>query len=457
MKNTYWLFFLFVGFISIQPIIDMLTTYMVLNVESPLSIGVIIRFMYMVFVGIILLVFFKKSKWARYSILYLIVFALFLGVNIYFNSQWKDPYYLAQEVKFFNKVVYMNVTLLGAIVVFTMYRQSVNVSKALNKNLLTASLIISIVFIGTMLTGTALESYQYNKTGFKGWFYAANELGAIVALLLPLTLLFGLKKTQSLKQFYFWIPFILLAVSSIMIGTKVGLGAVILSLGVAFVVLVLKLFATKQRAVKSNLVISIILLVVVGATTPISPAFTNTYAHIDLLENKKKEQQPEQPEEDDATDTKKKKRQKLDNSDIENLILSSREDFLAHHKEQYAEAPIARKLVGMGYAGNYTEEQQPKMIEMDFYDLFFSLGIIGFILWILPLLIIALYVIKRFIREPSQLWNESFMMYSTSVVLALGIAFVAGHVFTAPAVTIYFAVTAAYLACIHFYKSNALD
>ncbi len=54
MKNTYWLFFLFVGFISIQPIIDMLTTYMVLNMDSGLSIGVVIRFLYMIFAGVLL-------------------------------------------------------------------------------------------------------------------------------------------------------------------------------------------------------------------------------------------------------------------------------------------------------------------------------------------------------------------------------------------------------------------
>ena len=133
MKNTYWLFFLFVGFISIQPIIDMLTTYMVLNMDSGLSIGVVIRFLYMIFAGVLLLVFAKQSKWARYSIIYLIVFALFLGLNIYLNHQWKDPYYIGQEIKFFNKVVYMNVTLLGMIVMFSHYRSSVDVKRILSK------------------------------------------------------------------------------------------------------------------------------------------------------------------------------------------------------------------------------------------------------------------------------------------------------------------------------------
>ena len=75
---------------------------------------------------------------------------------------------------------------------------------------------------------------------------------------------------------------------------------------------------------------------------------------------------------------------------------------------------------------------------------FSLLGIIGFLLWVLPLLIVGLTVLVRLFKDPSQLLDESFMMYSTAIVLALGIAFVAGHVFTAPAVTIYFAAAAAF-------------
>src|SRR6478735_7420921 len=430
MKNTYWLFFLFVGFISIQPIIDMLTTYMVLNMDSGLSIGVVIRFLYMIFAGVLLLVFAKQSKWARYSIIYLIAFALFLGLNIYLNHQWKDPYYIGQEIKFFNKVVYMNVTLLGMIVMFSHYRSSVDVKRILSKNLLTASLIISIVFIGTMLTGTALESYQYNKIGFKGWFYAANELGATIAILLPLTLLLALDKVRSFSKAYYWIPFVLFA----------------------------KLFTNKRSLIKANLVISILLLIVTGATTPISPAYKNTYTHIDMLEAKKEKTEKEKPEKKEKEKPAKKKKQKesnLDDKDIQNLILSSREQFLAHHKEEYAKAPIARKMIGMGFSGDYTKQLPPKMIEMDFYDLFFSLGIIGFLLWVLPLLVVGLTVLVRLFKDPSQLLDESFMMYSTAIVLALGIAFVAGHVFTAPAVTIYFAAAAAYLFVIHFKQKQA--
>ena len=115
-------------------------------------------------------------------------------------------------------------------------------------------------------------------------------------------------------------------------------------------------------------------------------------------------------------------------------------------------------MIGMGFSGDYTKQLPPKMIEMDFYDLFFSFRYhgIGFLLWVLPLLIVGLTVLVRLFKDPSQLLDESFMMYSTAIVLALGIAFVAGHVFTAPAVTIYFAAAAAYLFVIHFKQRQSI-
>ena len=49
---------------------------------------------------------------------------------------------------------------------------------------------------------------------------------------------------------------------------------------------------------------------------------------------------------------------------------------------------MKQKLFGMGYASNYSD--QPKTIEIDYLDLFFSTGILGSILYFLPLLYFAI-------------------------------------------------------------------
>ncbi len=132
-----------------------------------------------------------------------------------------------------------------------------------------------------------------------------------------------------------------------MLGTKVGLGAVILSLVVATVVLFAKLFTNKRSLIKANLVISILLLIVTGATTPISPAYKNTYTRIDMLEAKKEKTKSKKSrkkkEKEKPAKKKKQKESNLDDKDIQNLILSSREQFLAHHKEEYAKSTYCTK------------------------------------------------------------------------------------------------------------------
>ena len=61
----------------------------------------------------------------------------------------------------------------------------------------------------------------------------------------------------------------------------------------------------------------------------------------------------------------------------------------------------------MGYAGNYSD--QPKMIEMDFYDLFYSLGIIGFIIYIFPFLFIFVIVGVFSLKNIKQLFEPVYL------------------------------------------------
>ncbi|MFK4998715.1 O-antigen ligase family protein [Bacillus sp. N9] len=75
-------------------------------------------------------------------------------------------------------------------------------------------------------------------------------------------------------------------------------------------------------------------------------------------------------------------------------MLSSRDISLDMHKEYYANAPSTQKLFGMGYSGNYTKK--PRMIEMDYFDIFFSTGIIGTILFFIPYLYFGLRITITF-------------------------------------------------------------
>src|SRR5699024_7025515 len=99
-----------------------------------------------------------------------------------------------------------------------------------------------------------------------------------------------------------------------------------------------------------------------------------------------------------------------------------------------------RQLVGLGYGGNY--EVAPKLIEMDFFDLLFSYGYIGFFILIIPFI--------RVIYQSFSVENGiiKFTLQLT-IFLILGISFLAGHVLFAPSVMTYFSLL--------LIKANQLD
>lgn len=454
MKNekTFWL--LALAFIIWQPVIDVLTSASLLLLNISLTVGVIVRVLFMAALVLMLLWKARQSSLARKYVLYLIALAAVIMINIALNFNIKDPYYIASELKFFNKVVYFPIMFVGFSMLYLYFkREHMPFKDKTTAYFLYASLIISAVFIVSFVTGTSLSNYSHTKIGFTGWFYAGNEIGAIMAIILPITALYAIERTERVKQWRYWIPFVLLAISMQFLGTKVGYGGILVVLLSAFFTMLI-LFFTKERTekIRSNMLISLVLIAVLAVTTPITPVFHNMFAHLSLLNielsfgEKKKEIDPDTGEE--IEDEEEEEENDITNEQLQNLVFSSREKYLQEMKDQFAEAPMTQKLFGMGFAGNYEEPEPgktPRMIEMDFADLFFSLGIVGFFTMIsLPLYYVVRFLI-HFVRHLKETFTPVNVMYGVAFILGLGISATAGHVLTAPAVSIYVAAVMALL------------
>ncbi len=88
--------------------------------------------------------------------------------------------------------------------------------------------------IVAMQTGTDFPSYPHSKIGSRGWFFAGNDLSSLFRHYVPQSLSYIRFIKQLLSQkIYYWIPTILAMYASIMVGTKVGYGAIVITLGVA--------------------------------------------------------------------------------------------------------------------------------------------------------------------------------------------------------------------------------
>ena len=460
-------------FIILQPVLDLLTSLSIVLLKSNATVGILVRFLIMAVGGIYILIQ-AREKENRKFLIYLILLAVVLGIGFINNKLVKNPIVLGEEVKFVAKALYIYIMLGSYILALKSLKKKVNISDKVRNSIVYSTLIINAIMVISISTSTDFGSYQWMKVGSRGWFYAGNELGSILAIIFPIVVLYSIQKTKSMKHVLYWIPSLLMIYSLIQVGTKVGMGSIGATLAAAIGIIVLQLLFDRRNPNKRSLVlnglIAIVLLAGVVGTFKMTPLAQNMGIHNNYLSEqnvaqqgqkekeikekiKKEEKQHkvEKPEEKAKVEAEVKKElekeQKKENQ--ENLIFSGRQVYEERHKQFFKEAPTSQKLFGMGYAGNFKYNEQkepdPKLIEMDFHDWFYDFGIIGFALMMIPFIYYGVRILLAFVTRFKEIFNVKYGMITASLVLALGIAYIAGHILTAPGVGIYFVVV---LACL---------
>lgn len=434
-------------FIVFQPILDLLTSFSIYVLHMSATVGIVVRFAFMLLaLGYLLL--HHKQQGAKKYILYLCLFGIVLAIGLVNNLMIKSPVLFGEEVKFIMKSVYPIVLLFGYIIALKELKNNEFAFHKIITYFLYATLILSISIIAAMATGTDFPSYPNSKIGSRGWFFAGNDLSSIFAIMFPIVVLYSVHKTTSFSKVYYWIPTVLAMYASIMIGTKVGYGAIVITLGIALFFLFIEYMTHRKKEGKgfTYLVNTIVAAIVLGGLlvlTPQTPIAKNMSIHLQIYEYKKSVQDEKDRKEGKVVKEEEHKQGELTDSEMKSLIYSDRDKFLKVYKQYYKEAPLSQKLFGMGYAGNYTTKM--KLVEMDFHDLFFAFGIVGFLMYLLPLLYFGIKIFIRLITNFKKLFSVKHMLLASTLVLSLGIGFMSGHVLTAPAVSIFFVVILAYL------------
>lgn len=434
-------------FIVFQPILDLLTSFSIYVLHMSATVGIVVRFAFMLLaLGYLLL--HHKQQGAKKYILYLCLFGIVLAIGLVNNLMVKSPVSFGEEVKFILKSVYPIVLLFGYIIALKELKNNEFAFHKIITYFLYATLILSISIIAAMATGTDFPSYPNSKIGSRGWFFAGNDLSSIFAIMFPIVVLYSVHKTTSFSKVYYWIPTVLAMYASIMIGTKVGYGAIVITLGIALFFLFIEYMIHRKKEGKgfTYLVNTVVAAVVLGGLfvlTPQTPIAKNMSIHLQIYEYKKSVQDEKDRKEGKEVKEEEHKQGELTDSEMKSLIYSDRDKFLKVYKQYYKEAPLSQKLFGMGYAGNYTTKM--KLVEMDFHDLFFAFGIVGFLMYVLPLLYFGIKIFIRLITNFKKLFSVKHMLLASTLVLSLGIGFMSGHVLTAPAVSIFFVVILAYL------------
>ncbi|WP_379970752.1 O-antigen ligase family protein [Ectobacillus sp. sgz5001026] len=421
-------------FIILQPILDLITSFGIIVLKTNATVGIFARFIVMI-LGILYIVLQARQKQGRNYLYYLAMLAAVLLIGLFINKMVKTPILFGEEIKYVAKTLYTFVMLGCYILLFQSWlRKGKQIDKAITY-VVYATVLINIVMVLSIVTSTDFNSYEYFKTGSRGWFYAGNELGAVLAISFPAVLLFSVEKTKRTKDIVFWIPTLLSIFSLFAVGTKVGFGAILLGLGTVVVLCIIKSIFRKEnrRVLLLNGGVAALLLAAVALYTPYSPIANNTKVHMKLIEEQNKKQAAEQNLSPDD----------LPKDQVGDLVFSGREIFLNMEKNQFKEAPSAQKLFGMGYGGNFKSE--PKLIERDFHDLFYAFGYIGFFFILLPFVYYGVKIARTFVVKWRKLTTVPYALLVVGMALGLGIAYTAGHVLTAPGVSIYFVIIWAYL------------
>ncbi len=386
-----------------------------------LSIGMLIRGLFILMM-LIYLFFFCNTKYKNLSIGY--VFLLLLYCIAYFVSKTElltNTAFFINDFTYLFKYIYF---LLLFITILNFYHQF-----ALERETIIKIFVIDLsayvfLIILPFITNSSFTSYYQNKGyGVVGWFYAANDISNILAILFPLLIYSMNKKFDFFK--------VLLAVfaifSSFLIGTKVAYFGLLLTIVFS---IIYYLFFFKKRW--KHLIMLVLLLLFAIFFGKNSYVIENIKNRIDRYDHY---QDTGTNEIDDDLDIIVKD----GDSEISLVLLSSRDRILQNTYDIYKTRALGEKLFGIGFSNRPSVDNSriEKLIEMDFFDVLFHGGIILVILYLLPYLFLLSYFVN-YLKVNK--WHIDMLGWTLGYAIGLGfcISCFGGHLFSSPAVLIYY-------------------
>ena len=350
------------------------------------------------FIMLACLFIYKKKKLIIYYVLILIYFVL----HIIVLYVYQEPFNFLGELQYTLRTFYFPLIFVSLFTIKNELR--INTKIIVN----TLILYIILIFIPTIFH-IGFKTYNISKEGTLGFFNSANEISAILSLGTPLLIFYLMESKNNIKKVLLFLIYIYVILS---IGTKTPLLSLFISIILIFLWSIYKLLSTKKYnkafLLSLGLAISVSVLIIF---IPKTNFYKNIKIHLDYLGI------------EDATEI-------MDRYElIDHFIFSQRLSFLDNKSQIYKNKSLCEKLIGIG---NYNDGKEIKAIEMDYFDIYYSNGIIGFILFFSPILLI-------FVKCFSLLREKTFQNYvkNICILLIVVLAFFTGHVLVAPSVAVF--------------------
>lgn len=369
-----------------QPVMDALTYLQIRYSFNFLSISSIIRTITLCL--IILYLLFTKDK--RKEIWFLLIyFIAYLGIqSLILNNDFSNS---------LNSI--LTIFYLPSIIIFL---NKVNIDKKyfnLKIIMFTYLIYLNLIIVPYLFKyGNYANNFYEGKNGFYGLFYGGNEISNILVIMLPLVIEY---LVQEKNYFLIGLTFIELLLCIYLVGTKtLILGSIIISIYFLFKYLrpVYKSLDNKKKYSLWTLLIlliigTIILLPKMAVTKNIIRAINYYGFNLSNI---------------------------FSLNGLDKLIFSSRLEVLGKVINLYLNSPLINILMGLGksYVNTF------KGIEIDVFDIFFSIGIIG--------ILVYGYLCFKNIKAV-----KLKGIYLFTFILSIMISLVTGHILNTPNVSIY--------------------
>ena len=370
------------------PFIDVLTSLQIRNNINFLSIGTIIRGIFL----ILIIIYLKKKKintkvliiFALYLILEIGYIFLFTKSNLYSEiSNIFEIFYLPFLIYFFRKYENKKIDDRFVFIIYLIYLNLIIIPKLLG-------------------VGFNISEIYKNKHGYYGLFYSGNEVSAIILGLLPIVINYVFKLKNYIIKALFYIETIIVI---ILLGTKtLFFGSIIVAL-YYFIKYLKYNFKNIKNLYKTFIVLMPILIII---CLIIYMPKTSVYKNI--------KEQLRFYKIDEASEV-------MSENMLNKVVFSSRLSFLKKVNNEYINN---NNKYGFIYGLSRERILQIKDIEIDIFDIFYSIGIFGSFVY----LILLFYALKGVhLRK----------YYKFSFILFILMSLFSGHILIKPMVSIYIA------------------
>lgn len=395
-KSLYY--FLFVILFSLTALLDSINGFLNKSTGFGSIAGQGTRIIILLIMSFLMIRFHKRNTmpWSYILIFFLVLFQFVYGLV------YSSAYMVLSNLLEASKLIYIIVIIQAFINLHAKRQISQN---AIEKIIDISLMVFPLCVVVPRFFNVGYYMYDSTSTGFSGFFYAANDLNIVLLVMLIFSLDKQFNRLENKeKSKYYLISSFLLIVSLVLTGAKSSLVVSILILLIYMVRFVLKgKFTTK---------IKILFLLVASIGTVFIMINSFYYDEMQNIINRH---------------TYFYER---DNGNLTTFLLTNRNTFLDASIQSFSDSNSTDKvlqfLFGKGKM-KHMEDTGEKLnsvsrpIEMDFFDIFFSYGLLGSIL--------IYCFLTRFLLLAFKKYNLTHhFSYSLSMITFAVYSFLGGHV-----------------------------